>query len=95
MAKSPGGGEQAPDLELPGTNGPFRLSEHRGERVVLARVGAPEHILAGPRADRRGRSVAECGGGLALTARALLAGVPGVQLRELKLQAARPFPRLR
>jgi thioredoxin-dependent peroxiredoxin len=28
-------GEQAPDFELEGTNGPFRLSEHRGERVVL------------------------------------------------------------
>jgi peroxiredoxin Q/BCP len=28
-------GEQAPDFELAGTNGPFRLSDHRGERVVL------------------------------------------------------------
>jgi thioredoxin-dependent peroxiredoxin len=28
-------GEQAPDFELEGTNGPFKLSEHRGERVVL------------------------------------------------------------
>jgi peroxiredoxin Q/BCP len=28
-------GEQAPDFELPGTGGSFRLSEHRGERVVL------------------------------------------------------------
>src|SRR5947209_2691359 len=28
-------GEQAPDFELPGTDGPFRLSDHRGERVVL------------------------------------------------------------
>jgi peroxiredoxin Q/BCP len=28
-------GEQAPEFELPGTEGPFRLSEHRGERVVL------------------------------------------------------------
>jgi thioredoxin-dependent peroxiredoxin len=35
MAKTPGLGEQAPDFELPGTGGPFRLSEHRGERVVL------------------------------------------------------------
>jgi peroxiredoxin Q/BCP len=35
MAKSPQVGEQAPDFELPGTDGPFRLSEHRGERVVL------------------------------------------------------------
>ena len=35
MAKTPGVGEQAPDFELPGTNGPFRLSDHRGERVVL------------------------------------------------------------
>lgn len=25
----------APDFELPGTDGPFRLSQHRGERVVL------------------------------------------------------------
>jgi thioredoxin-dependent peroxiredoxin len=35
MAKTPQVGEQAPDFELPGTNGTFRLSEHRGERVVL------------------------------------------------------------
>ncbi len=35
MAKTPVVGEQAPDFELPGTEGPFRLSEHRGERVVL------------------------------------------------------------
>jgi thioredoxin-dependent peroxiredoxin len=35
MAKTPQVGEQAPDFELPGTDGQFRLSEHRGERVVL------------------------------------------------------------
>jgi thioredoxin-dependent peroxiredoxin len=35
MAKTPKVGEQAPDFELPGTNGTFRLSEHRGERIVL------------------------------------------------------------
>jgi thioredoxin-dependent peroxiredoxin len=35
MAKSPQVGEQAPDFELPGTDGSFRLSDHRGERVVL------------------------------------------------------------
>jgi peroxiredoxin Q/BCP len=35
MARTPQVGEQAPDFELEGTNGPFRLSEHRGERVVL------------------------------------------------------------
>ena len=35
MAKTPGVGEQAPDFELPGTDGTFRLSDHRGERVVL------------------------------------------------------------
>ena len=35
MAKKPAVGEQAPDFELPGTDGNFRLSEHRGERVVL------------------------------------------------------------
>jgi len=35
MAKTPQVGEDAPDFELPGTDGPFRLSEHRGERVVL------------------------------------------------------------
>jgi thioredoxin-dependent peroxiredoxin len=35
VAKTPQVGEQAPDFELPGTNGPFRLSDHRGERVVL------------------------------------------------------------
>jgi thioredoxin-dependent peroxiredoxin len=35
MARTPQVGEQAPDFELEGTDGPFRLSEHRGERVVL------------------------------------------------------------
>jgi|HubBroStandDraft_3_1064219.scaffolds.fasta_scaffold07146_3 peroxiredoxin Q/BCP len=35
MAKTPRVGEQAPDFELQGTAGPFKLSEHRGERVVL------------------------------------------------------------
>ncbi len=35
MAKSPAVGEQAPDFELDGTDGPFKLSDHRGERVML------------------------------------------------------------
>ena len=35
MAKKPQVGEQAPDFELQGTDGSFRLSDHRGERVVL------------------------------------------------------------
>jgi len=35
MARTPEVGERAPDFELVGTNGPFRLSDHRGERVVL------------------------------------------------------------
>lgn len=35
MAKTPRVGEPAPDFELEGTAGRFRLSEHRGERVVL------------------------------------------------------------
>jgi thioredoxin-dependent peroxiredoxin len=35
MAKTPRVGEQAPDFELDGTAGSFRLSDHRGERVVL------------------------------------------------------------
>jgi peroxiredoxin Q/BCP len=35
MAKTPQVGQPAPDFELPGTDGPFKLSEHRGERVVL------------------------------------------------------------
>ncbi len=35
MAKTPAVGEQAPDFELPGTDGAFHLAEHRGERVVL------------------------------------------------------------
>jgi peroxiredoxin Q/BCP len=35
MAKRPRVGEPAPDFELEGTDGPFRLSAHRGERVVL------------------------------------------------------------
>ena len=35
MPKTPQVGESAPDFELPGTDGPFKLSDHRGERVVL------------------------------------------------------------
>ena len=35
MASKPNVGDPAPDFELEGTGGPFRLSEHRGERVVL------------------------------------------------------------
>lgn len=35
MAKIPQVGEQAPDFELPGTEGLFKLSAHRGERIVL------------------------------------------------------------
>jgi thioredoxin-dependent peroxiredoxin len=35
MAKTPAVGEQAPDFELEGTDGTFKLSDHRGERVVL------------------------------------------------------------
>ena len=35
MAKTPQVGEQAPDFELEGTDGRFKLSEHLGERVVL------------------------------------------------------------
>src|SRR4051812_17247105 len=35
MAKHPSVGEPAPDFELEGTEGRFRLSDHRGERVVL------------------------------------------------------------
>lgn len=35
MAGTPGIGDLAPDFELEGTDGPFRLSEHRGAPVVL------------------------------------------------------------
>ncbi len=35
MPRGPQVGERAPDFELPGTSGTFRLSDHRGERVVL------------------------------------------------------------
>jgi peroxiredoxin Q/BCP len=35
MAHHPAVGEPAPDFTLEGTDGPFTLSEHRGERVVL------------------------------------------------------------
>jgi thioredoxin-dependent peroxiredoxin len=35
VAKTPRVGDVAPDFELPGTGGPFKLSDHRGERVVL------------------------------------------------------------
>ena len=35
MPRTPQVGEPAPDFELAGTEGTFKLSEHRGERVVL------------------------------------------------------------
>lgn len=35
MPRSPQVGEPAPDFELAGTEGTFKLSEHRGQRVVL------------------------------------------------------------
>lgn len=35
MARTPQVGDSAPDFELPGTDGPFKLSDHLGERVVL------------------------------------------------------------
>jgi peroxiredoxin Q/BCP len=35
MAKGPQIGDKAPDFELRGTDGIFRLSDHAGERVVL------------------------------------------------------------
>jgi peroxiredoxin Q/BCP len=35
MARGPRVGDAAPDFELAGTAGPFRLADHRGERVVL------------------------------------------------------------
>jgi thioredoxin-dependent peroxiredoxin len=35
MAKSVQVGDPAPDFELEGTDGSFRLSDHRGERVIL------------------------------------------------------------
>jgi thioredoxin-dependent peroxiredoxin len=35
MASSPQVGDPAPDFTLEGTDGTFRLSDHRGERVVL------------------------------------------------------------
>lgn len=35
MARTPQVGETAPDFQLPGTAGEFKLSDHRGERVVL------------------------------------------------------------
>jgi peroxiredoxin Q/BCP len=35
MGTGPQPGHLAPDFELDGTDGPFRLSDHRGERVVL------------------------------------------------------------
>jgi thioredoxin-dependent peroxiredoxin len=35
MPKKPAVGQEAPDFDLPGTDGSFKLSDHRGERVVL------------------------------------------------------------
>jgi peroxiredoxin Q/BCP len=42
VASSPKVGDPAPDFELDGTEGRFRLSEHRGERVILLFYPADE-----------------------------------------------------
>ena len=62
MAKTPQVGEQAPDFELPGTDGTFKLSDHRGERVVLLfypgdnTTGLHQTVLLLPRPRRRLRA---------------------------------------
>ena len=48
MAKTPQVGEPAPDFELPGTDGPFRLSEYRGERIVLGGGSRSTKVIAAP-----------------------------------------------
>jgi peroxiredoxin Q/BCP len=35
VGRTPAVGQPAPDFELPGTGGSFKLADHRGERVVL------------------------------------------------------------
>jgi peroxiredoxin Q/BCP len=45
MPKTPQVGEPAPDFELPGTDRPFKLSEHLGERVVLLFYPGDETML--------------------------------------------------
>jgi hypothetical protein len=47
MAKKPAVGEPAPDFELDGTDGRFKLSEHRGERVILCFYPGDKRMLVG------------------------------------------------
>jgi peroxiredoxin len=61
MARTPQVGEAAPDFELAGTDGPFRLSDHRGERVVLLfypgdNPSASKHSILAPCKQHAGPS---------------------------------------
>jgi thioredoxin-dependent peroxiredoxin len=45
MASGPQVGDQAPDFALESTDGSFRLSDHRGERVVLLFYPGDETVV--------------------------------------------------
>ena len=93
MAKHPNVGDPAPDFELDGTDGRFKLSDHRGERVVLLFYPGRQHaglhapVLLVSR-QRRGVRRARRDGGRHLVAERRLA-------RELHRQARPERPAAR
>lgn len=67
MAKHPAVGEMAPDFELEGTHGTFKLSDHRGEKVMLLFYPGDETTVC-TRQFCSYRDNAEAFGGLGVTA---------------------------
>ncbi len=67
MAKHPAVGETAPEFELEGTHGTFKLSDHHGERVMLLFYPGDETTVC-TRQFCSYRDNAEAFGGLGVTA---------------------------
>ena len=87
MAKHPAVGDEAPDFELEGTDGTFRLSEHRGERVLLLFYPGDETTVCTKQFCSY-RDNAEAFGALGVTA----VGISGKDVESKRSFAERPRP---